>query len=312
MYREPLGPGLEAGACALLEQGLPPSEFREATLDWLRRHYRPDATVAGGLRGRAGRAGGAGRDLVLDSSHPAVKRAAARSCYGPWKKRRGSTTTSTATPRAQGVTSRDLRDRGRRRRVARHARGRRRGATGWSPTTAGSSPGAGGSGWTLEELRRIAAEAPTRLSPNVLLRPVVESALLPTVAYLAGPGELRYFELTPPVYERLGVPRQLPMPRWSGLLVEPRVDRVLEKFGIEPRGPARAGRCAGGPAGALAVADRGGRGAGASCGRRSRRVRHARPGRGGDRPHAGAPGAERPPSVAHRGRRISRRSWSSI
>src|SRR5204863_7513038 len=36
----------------------------------------------------------------------------------------------------------------------------------------------------LPTLRRIAAESPTRLSPNVLLRPVLESALLPTVAYL--------------------------------------------------------------------------------------------------------------------------------
>jgi uncharacterized protein YllA (UPF0747 family) len=35
------------------------------------------------------------------------------------------------------------------------------------------------------------------------------------------------------VYARLGLPRQVPLPRWSGLLVEPRVDRVLEKFGLE-------------------------------------------------------------------------------
>ena len=42
----------------------------------------------------------------------------------------------------------------------------------------------------LGELQRIAAAEPERLSPNVLLRPVIESALLPTVAYLAGPGEM--------------------------------------------------------------------------------------------------------------------------
>ncbi len=78
----------------------------------------------------------------------------------------------------------------------------------------------------------MAAEEPTRLSPNVLLRPAVESAILPTVAYLGGPGELRYLDLTPPVYSRLGIHRQLPLPRWSGLIVEARVDRVLEKFGV--------------------------------------------------------------------------------
>jgi uncharacterized protein YllA (UPF0747 family) len=53
------------------------------------------------------------------------------------------------------------------------------------------------------------------------------------VTYLGGPGELRYLALTPPVYERLELPRQLPLPRWSGVIVEPRVDRVLEKFGVQ-------------------------------------------------------------------------------
>jgi uncharacterized protein YllA (UPF0747 family) len=85
----------------------------------------------------------------------------------------------------------------------------------------------------LESLQRIAAAEPERLSPNVLLRPVIESALLPTVAYLGGPSELNYLALTHPVYERMRVPRQVVLPRWSGLLVEPKVDRVLQKFGIE-------------------------------------------------------------------------------
>jgi uncharacterized protein YllA (UPF0747 family) len=85
----------------------------------------------------------------------------------------------------------------------------------------------------LPALQRIAAAEPERLSPNVLLRPAVESALLPTVAYLAGPGELRYLALTAPVYERMRIHRQLALPRWSGILVEPRVDRVLQKFSIE-------------------------------------------------------------------------------
>jgi bacillithiol synthase len=85
----------------------------------------------------------------------------------------------------------------------------------------------------LAALERIAAQEPSRLSPNVLLRPVVESAILPTVAYLGGPGELRYLAMTPPIYQRLEVARQRPLPRWSGVVVEPRVDRVLEKFGLD-------------------------------------------------------------------------------
>ena len=78
-------------------------------------------------------------------------------------------------------------------------------------------------------LERIAAAAPDRLSPNVLLRPVVEAALMPTVAYMAGPGELRYLADTAPLYQALGVVAQTPVPRWSGILIEARVSRVSDK-----------------------------------------------------------------------------------
>jgi bacillithiol biosynthesis cysteine-adding enzyme BshC len=85
--------------------------------------------------------------------------------------------------------------------------------------------------FTLAELQALAAAAPERLSPNVLLRPVVEAAILPTVAYLAGPGELRYWQLTPPIYSRMRLTPQAALPRWSGVIVEPRVARALEAFG---------------------------------------------------------------------------------
>jgi uncharacterized protein YllA (UPF0747 family) len=72
------------------------------------------------------------------------------------------------------------------------------------------------------------------LSPNVLLRPVVEAALWPTVAYMAGPGELGYLPDAAPLYRALDVTPQTPVPRWSGMLVEGRVERVLEKHGLKP------------------------------------------------------------------------------
>ena len=78
--------------------------------------------------------------------------------------------------------------------------------------------------------RRPGAE---HLSPNVLLRPVVERAILPTVAYMAGPGELAYFAQVSAVAGALGVDQPLAVPRWSCTIVEPRVARVLERLGIE-------------------------------------------------------------------------------
>jgi len=49
---------------------------------------------------------------------------------------------------------------------------------------------------------------------------------------VAGPGELRYLALTPPVYAELDVDRQLPVARWSGIAVEPKVERVMTKFNL--------------------------------------------------------------------------------
>jgi bacillithiol biosynthesis cysteine-adding enzyme BshC len=231
MYRQPLG-GEVTQALDLLAAELPPSEFRDSTLDWLHKHYRPEAMVADSFAGALAELLAPLGIVVLDSTHPTLKRSAARHLV-----------------RALGL-ARDLdRDIGN---LAEELR------------MGGADPGVtAGDGATLVMLeaalgrdrlmfddggfitrrsrerfdmaavQRIAASEPERLSPNVLLRPVIESALLPTAAYLAGPGELRYLALTPPVYQRMRVPRQLPLPRWSGILIEPRVDRVLQKFGIE-------------------------------------------------------------------------------
>ncbi|MFL5561207.1 MAG: bacillithiol biosynthesis BshC [Gemmatimonadaceae bacterium] len=78
--------------------------------------------------------------------------------------------------------------------------------------------------------RRPPAEA---LSPNVLLRPIVERAILPTVAYMAGPGELAYFAQVSAVATALGAEQPLALPRWSCTILEPRVARVLERLGLE-------------------------------------------------------------------------------
>jgi uncharacterized protein YllA (UPF0747 family) len=71
------------------------------------------------------------------------------------------------------------------------------------------------------------------LSPNVLLRPVVERSILPTVAYLAGPGELAYFAQVGAVADTLGVARPLAVPRWSVTVIEPHVQRILDDLELE-------------------------------------------------------------------------------
>ena len=127
----------------------------------------------------------------------------------------------------------------------------------------------------LAALQRIAATEPKRLSPNVLLRPVIESALLPTVAYLAGPGELRYLALTPPVYRAAAgtaPAAAAALVRHSGRAAGGSgAGEVRHRAGR----PAGAGRRAGVAAGALAAAGRGGPRAGDASGRRSSGLRGA-------------------------------------
>lgn len=80
--------------------------------------------------------------------------------------------------------------------------------------------------------REIAAARAGDLSANVLLRPIVERAVLPTVAYVAGPGELAYFAQVSAVADALGAPRPLAVPRWSGMVVEPHIQRLLDRHSL--------------------------------------------------------------------------------
>jgi len=71
------------------------------------------------------------------------------------------------------------------------------------------------------------------LTPNVLLRPIVEHALLPTVAYWAGPGEVAYFAQVSAVAAAMGRSAPLAVPRWSCTLLEPHVEAVLGRLGLQ-------------------------------------------------------------------------------
>jgi len=83
-----------------------------------------------------------------------------------------------------------------------------------------------------ELLRRISAE-PQHFSANVLLRPVVQDYLLPTLAYTGGPAESAYFAQAAIVYQAL-LGRITPVvPRFSATLVEPRIATLLDKYQLK-------------------------------------------------------------------------------
>jgi bacillithiol biosynthesis cysteine-adding enzyme BshC len=80
-------------------------------------------------------------------------------------------------------------------------------------------------------LNRISSN-PEHFSPNVLLRPIVEDYLLPTLAYTGGAAETAYFAQAGAVYEAL-LGRVTPiLPRFSATIVEPKMQRLIERHGI--------------------------------------------------------------------------------
>jgi uncharacterized protein YllA (UPF0747 family) len=86
---------------------------------------------------------------------------------------------------------------------------------------------AGGRAYSAEELLGILEAAPERLSPNALLRPVFQDAILPTAAYVGGPAEVAYFAQSAVLYERILGRVTAVLPRLSATLIEPGVAAVM-------------------------------------------------------------------------------------
>jgi bacillithiol synthase len=232
LYRETLGAGVEE-ALRVLWETQPPTEFRSDVEAWLGRHYRRDVTVADAFAGALAELLGAFGLVVLRPTTVAAK-----AVMGPTLLH--ALEQAPELDRALVARARALESEGRAAPVpvgdgaslvmleGRAGRDRLL-FDGTSFETRRS-----GERFTLDDLRKIAAHSPERLSPNVLLRPVVEAALLPTVAYVAGPGELAYFPQCDPVYAALGIAPQAPVARWSTLVVEQRTRKVLDRNAITP------------------------------------------------------------------------------
>ncbi|MGI8788412.1 MAG: bacillithiol biosynthesis cysteine-adding enzyme BshC [Pyrinomonadaceae bacterium] len=82
------------------------------------------------------------------------------------------------------------------------------------------------------ELIEIARNSPRNLSPNALLRPVVQDYLLPTLLYFGGAAEVAYFAQNSVIYEILNRPVTPIRHRASYTIIEPKHARTLRKYQI--------------------------------------------------------------------------------
>lgn len=211
-----------------LERVLPATEFRSELIADLRAAYKPDVGMAEAFGRWLEHLLGDRGLVVFDASDPAAKPLAATlfcrevSTPGETARRasqagadlavRGFHAQVQPAPDALALFSLD----DGRRPVRRHA-GRLR---------------IGDREVTVEELEREITARPSAFGPNVLLRPVVQDTLFPTVCYVAGPNELAYLGQLRGVYEHFGVPMPLMYPRASATLLDASAMRFLTKYDV--------------------------------------------------------------------------------
>lgn len=85
--------------------------------------------------------------------------------------------------------------------------------------------------YTSEQL----AERAEQISPNALLRPVVQDYMLPTAAYIGGPAEIAYFAQSQVLYQRLLGHMPRVVSRSGFTLFDSRATKLMERYGLRPK-----------------------------------------------------------------------------
>jgi bacillithiol biosynthesis cysteine-adding enzyme BshC len=219
---------VEASLTAL-EQALGPSEFTSDTMALVRAVYRPGAGMAQAFAALLDRVLGRHGLVIFEGADPAAKPLSAKVFAGEIER--------------PGQTATLAREAGERMARLGHAAQvepaddtvalfyldaqgrtpiRRRG----TEFTIGDHVRSGA------DLRTEALTHPERFGPNVLLRPVVQDHLFPTVCFVGGPSELAYQAQLGQVYSTFGVEPPLLYSRASATLLDAAALKFLERSGI--------------------------------------------------------------------------------
>jgi bacillithiol biosynthesis cysteine-adding enzyme BshC len=80
------------------------------------------------------------------------------------------------------------------------------------------------------ELLKETERCPEQFSANVLLRPLIQDYLLPTLCYIGGPAEAAYFAQIEVVYRKFAGRVTPIVPRIFATLIEPRIAKLLDRY----------------------------------------------------------------------------------
>jgi len=82
------------------------------------------------------------------------------------------------------------------------------------------------------ELLELINKNPEKISTSVNSRPLLQSWLLPTAAYVAGPGEIAYWAQTGGMFEQMNLKMPVVYPRISATILEPKIKRFINKYDL--------------------------------------------------------------------------------
>jgi bacillithiol biosynthesis cysteine-adding enzyme BshC len=91
----------------------------------------------------------------------------------------------------------------------------------------------GGVSFTKEELQDIATDDPAKLSNNVVTRPLMQEWLFPTIAFIAGPGEISYWAELKQVFEHFEIKMPPIVPRLNITFLERGVERDINELNLD-------------------------------------------------------------------------------
>jgi bacillithiol biosynthesis cysteine-adding enzyme BshC len=211
-----------AAALAQLESALPQTEFTPALLETLRAIYAPGAGMADAFARWIESVLGARGLVVYDASDRAAKPLVS----GVF----AHEIDAGATSRLAADTGRRLEAIGLHAQVTPHDdnlalfhldQGRH------AIRTQGDQFVVGDTLYSKAALLDLVRRAPEQFSPNVLLRPLVQDTLFPTVCYVAGPSELAYLGQLGDVYTSFGIPMPLVYQRTTATILDANAMRFL-------------------------------------------------------------------------------------
>jgi bacillithiol biosynthesis cysteine-adding enzyme BshC len=101
------------------------------------------------------------------------------------------------------------------------------------PCAGGFAEVGGSRVYSADALLSTLAEEPLRFSSSALLRPILQDTLLPTAAYVGGPGEVAYFAQLGPLYAAYDLPMPVVVPRARCRVLDPMTTRSLARVGLQ-------------------------------------------------------------------------------